>query len=273
MSVNKPAPVLPAKWALITGASSGLGAEFARQLAAGGFSLVLVARRRQRLLELAKELHTQFPVQTEIWPADLSKARDLQVLEKKIARLKNLELLVNNAGFGTGGRFFEADLGKQLDMLTVHIEAAVRLSRAALPALTGRGKGGIINLASVAAFVPTVGNVNYSASKAFLVRFSEALQMELDGTGVRVQALCPGFTHTEFHSSPEYRNVQRTRLPECFWMTAREVVKQSLRALKKRRTVYIPGFLNRLLVTLATLPVTRFWIRRAAIKRQRIPQA
>jgi short-subunit dehydrogenase len=201
-----------AKTALITGASSGIGATFARQLAGKGYDLVLVARRRERLASVANELQKTHSVSVETLVADLANLSDIEKVEKRIRKLENLSTLINNAGFGVSGNFAETDPAKQIDMINVHIVASVRLCRAALPGMIARHHGAIINIASTAAFVPIPGHIMYNATKAYLVFFSEALQAELTATGVHVQALCPGFTHTEFHDTSEFTTFNRSRI-------------------------------------------------------------
>jgi short-subunit dehydrogenase len=231
--------------ALITGASSGIGATFARQLAVKGYSLILIARRQDRLASIADELQQTHSVSVETLVADLSNLSDIEKVEKRIRGLQNLSTLVNNAGFGVTGNFSETDPVKQIDMINVHIIASVRLCRVALPGMIARHQGTIINVASTAAFVPIPGHIMYNATKAYLVFFSEALQAELTATGVNVQALCPGFTYTEFHDTSEFKNFNRFRIPKLLWMSAEDVVSRSLKASKRNQTVYIPGFINR----------------------------
>jgi hypothetical protein len=242
--------------ALITGASSGIGAAFARQLAVKGKNLILVARGKERLVNLANDLRQRYGITTEILAADLSNLTDIEQVESRIGEIENLDMLVNNAGFGTVGRFGEIDLSRQIDMINVHIIAGVRLCRAALPGMIARHNGAIINVSSIAAFIPTPGNATYSATKAYLVTFSQALQTELAGTGVKVQALCPGFTYTEFHDSSEYEKFDRSQIPKMLWMSAEEVVRSSLKALGRSQVIYIPGLKNRLLVAMARNSIT-----------------
>ena len=168
--------------ALITGASSGIGAAFAWKLACLGYDLVLVARRADRLEALAHELRQAYPIQVEVIPADLTDEDDILRLEAAIAGMPNLALLVNNAGVGAEGRFYETDIGPQLDMIRLHVLASVRLARAVLPGMVARGRGGIINVASVAGFMALPDNVTYCATKGYLITFSKALQLELAGT-------------------------------------------------------------------------------------------
>jgi hypothetical protein len=230
--------------ALITGASAGIGAEFARQLAAQGRPLVLAARRGDRLEEMAKALATP----CEVLVADLATEAGLSLVEQRIER-GDVDLLVNNAGFGTRGLFWEADPAGQERMHRLHVMAAMRLCRAALPHMVRRGRGGIMNVSSVAAFGRTPGNASYCATKAWMNAFTEGLHMELRvrNSAVRVQALCPGFTYTEFH---DVLGVDRSLAPKGWWLTAEQVVADSLRGLERGRLLVIPGLRYRLLVQL-----------------------
>ncbi|MBL8178377.1 MAG: SDR family oxidoreductase [Bryobacterales bacterium] len=230
--------------AVITGASSGIGAQFARQLAARGYDLVLIARRAERLQQLAGTL----PVSCEALPADLADEAALQTLVELLRSLPRLELLVNNAGFGTRGRFWEADLAGQRTMHALHVNATMELTHAALGNMVRQGKGAVINVASVAAFSRSQSNVSYCATKSWMVAFTEGLALELRGLrkDVRVQALCPGFTYSEFHDT---MGVSRDRIPHGLWMRAEEVVADSLRGLDRNRLVVIPGWKYRLFVT------------------------
>ncbi len=236
--------------ALITGASSGIGATFAHKLAALGYHLILVARRADRLHTLAENLRQTYRVTVDIYVADLADPADLTRLEQYVRTLDTLEILVNNAGFGTTGRFAQIELSKQLDMIHVHILASVRLTHAALPGMLARQRGNIINVASITAYIIMPGTVTYCATKAYLTIFSEALQMELPDRRVQIQALCPGYTYTEFHDSPEYAAFKRGSLPEFLWMPAEAVVETSLKALSSGKVICIPGWQNRLLVTI-----------------------
>lgn len=240
--------------ALITGASSGIGAAFAHQLALQGYDLVLVARREAKLTELANELQERFHINTEVMIADLSQLAGVERVEKRIVELTNLELLVNNVGFGIPGKFTEVPLNKTLAMIDVHVFASVRLTHAVLPGMIARDKGGIVNVSSIGAFIPRAGDATYCATKAYLVAFSQALQAELQGTGIRIQALCPGFVPTEFLNHPDYEVLQvKHKIPKWLWTSAKEVVEQSLGALKRDSVIYIPGFKNRVFVTMTRI--------------------
>ena len=238
--------------ALITGASSGIGAAFARALAARGHDLILVARRRDRLDELGAELMRAHRVKIEAMGADLTAESDLSAVEEKIRRTHTLDLLVNNAGFGTRGRFWEADPAGQQQMHILHVMATMRLTQAALPGMVERSRGGIINVSSVAGFAAAPGNASYGATKAWMNTFTEALALELRGAGsrVRVQALCPGFTYTEFH---DVMGVDRGLIPRGWWGPADRVVAESLRGLERGQLFVVPGLRYKLLVLAMTL--------------------
>jgi short-subunit dehydrogenase len=231
--------------ALITGASAGIGAVFARALAARGYDPILVARRRDRLEALAAELGPS----TEILQADLTDSAQLKLVEARAAAELRLELLVNNAGFGIPGRFWETDVEMQHRLHLLHILATMRLTHAALGAMVARNRGAIVNVSSVAGFVHSPGSVSYSASKSWINSFTEGLYLELKsmGSAVRVQALCPGYTYTEFH---DVAGVDRKTIPDSLWTAAEDVVKASLAGLERDKLFVIPGWRYRALVGL-----------------------
>jgi uncharacterized protein len=222
--------------AMITGASSGIGEVFARRLSESGYRVLLVARRRERLEKLATEIPN-----AEAIIADLSEDSDLRRVEARISSEPRLEFLVNNAGFGTVGTFHEAGLEVQDRMHRLHIIAIERLSHAALNIMAGRLKGSIINVSSVAGFLSSPFNVSYCATKAWINSFTEGLYLELRSmrSPVRVQALCPGFTYTEFH---DVLGMDRASIPRILWMSAEDVVRASLRGLESNRLFVIPGW-------------------------------
>jgi uncharacterized protein len=244
--------------ALITGASAGLGAEYARRLAAAGTGLILSARRADRLDELARELRARHGVAVDVVPADLASEEGLQRLEQAVAADTALDLLVNNAGYGGKTGFVKGDVAAHIDMARVHVEATLRLTKAALPGMIDRGRGAVINVASVAAFSPASGAM-YSGTKAFLVMFSENLQSEVRDKGILVQALCPGLTHTEFHAAA---GMDLSTVPGMFWRTAEFVVRVSLRRLGGR-VVCIPGWENKTVAFLMRCPATAALVRAA----------
>jgi short-subunit dehydrogenase len=227
--------------ALITGASAGIGEEFARQLAERGNDLVLVARDRARLDALAKSLNDEFGAQCEVLAADLTDSEQLGTVE---ARAHSVDVLVNNAGFGTFGRFDELDLDTEVREINLNVVALVRLTHAAAGPMVERGEGGILNVSSLASYQPGPLNATYSATKAFVTSFTEAVHEELNGTGVAVTALCPGFTHTEFQ---ERANVPASELPSFMWQNAPEVAKTGLDGLARNRAIVVPGALNKIL--------------------------
>lgn len=251
--------------ALITGASSGLGAEFARQLAPRGYELVLVARRKERLDSIANELHQEHMVHIEVLVADLTKESDIQQVEKHIIEHKALDLLVNNAGFGMHGKFTEIDISKHLAMIKLHDIACLRLTHAALPGMIERNQGGIINVSSISGLVP-IGNITYGTTKAFQVVFSETLHMELSGTGIKIQALCPGYTYTEFHDKQELEGFQRSRIPNILWTSAEQVVSESILGLEKGKIVVVPGTLYRLFASLGRVSIFASLLRAIAFR-------
>ncbi len=230
--------------ALITGASSGIGATFARHLAQRGFDLILVARRTDKLEVLARELR----VNSQLVTADLATDEGVQTVVDVIWGMERFELLVNNAGFGTLGRFWNADPAGQDAMHRVHVLATVRLTHASLGGMVARNKGGVINVSSVAAFSINEGNVSYCSTKAWMNSFTAGLALELEGSqsAVKVQALCPGFTITEFHDT---LGVDRKGIPDFLWMKADFIVETSLKGLDKGKVIVVPGWIYCALVT------------------------
>jgi short-subunit dehydrogenase len=228
----------PRPLALVTGASAGLGREFATQLAREGYDLILVARDADRLGVLAAELHVQWATGAEVLRADLANDADVTRVVARIDEVP-LDVLVNNAGFGTRGSLVKASREGQEAMLRVHVLAAHRLAQAAVQGMVARGRGAIINVSSTASWLTSPGNVNYTATKAWQRVYSESLSLEVAGRGVYVQALCPGYTHTEFH---QRGGMDKRRIPGWAWMRADRVVAESLRALRRRRpVVVVPG--------------------------------
>ena len=235
--------------ALITGASSGLGVEFARQLARAGHDITLVARRHDRLDAVAADLQIHYPIRAEPLVADLATDAGVQTVVDYINSNPGLEILVNNAGFGTKGLFFQADLAGQEQMHQLHVIATMRLCHAALGPMVARKSGAIINVSSVAGFTLGVGSVSYGATKAWMNVFTRGLDAELHqiGSPVKVQALCPGFTITEFHDSLQ---TDRSLVPRWLWLRAEDVVAASLAALKKNKVIVVTGWQYRLFVTI-----------------------
>lgn len=227
--------------ALVTGASSGLGEEFARQLAARGHDVTLVARRGQRLDALAAELRAAHRRHVHVLVADLETARGRAAVAAKLEE-RSPWLLVNNAGFGSRGAVWELDPKRELGKVQVNIVAVHQLSVAVLPGLVNDGAGGIINVASTAAFQPLPFMATYAATKAFVLAFTEALGEELKGTGARAMALCPGPVRTEFETVAGVEDYFRMAGPMT--MDAPRCVRTALRAFDSGSTVCVPGWLN-----------------------------
>ncbi|GAA0942164.1 SDR family oxidoreductase [Actinocorallia libanotica] len=219
--------------ALITGATAGIGAAFARRIAKDGLDLVLVARNVEKLNEKAETLRRDYGVSVEVLPADLAEDDGIAAVEERLRQ--GVDLLVNNAGFGNQGTFLEVPVEAELRMLKVHCEAVLRLTYAALPGMRERHRGGIINVASVAAFL-TRGT--YGASKAWVVSFSQSIAHEVKDPNVKVMALCPGFVHTEFH---ERAKMDTSGIPEVLWLDADDVAEAALKDLKKGVRVSVPS--------------------------------
>ncbi len=229
--------------ALITGATSGIGAAFADRLAQKGFDLILHGRRQEKLMERAKILKKTYNIQVDIIIAELSRSEEIKKIEERIQTLDRLDMLINNAGYWTPGVFWEHSPDSLEAMIMVHDIAPVRFIRAALPRMLERGKGDIINVSSEGAYLNMITLENYGATKAYMISFSESLHVALMGTGIRVQALAPGMTVTEFHSrlGADFSKYQK-RL-----MRPEEVADISLKALEKGLVVCIPGIRSRLI--------------------------
>jgi short-subunit dehydrogenase len=246
---------MPRKLAIITGASAGIGEVFARRLAAE-HDLLLVARRRDRLEGLAAELAGKTGARVDVLAADLSEAAGREAVAGRIAAEPLLALLVNNAGFGSRGLFWESEFEEADRMHRLHVTATLRLCHAALRNMVPRDEGAIINVASVAAFVRRAGSSGYSATKSWMAVFTEGLHLELRSirSGVSVQALCPGFTYSDFH---DILKVDRKSMaPASFWLTADQVVDASLGGLRRKKLFVVPGAQYKLLTALFTkLPV------------------
>jgi uncharacterized protein len=234
--------------AVVTGASAGIGRVFCQRLAARGYDLIVAARNGSRLESLREELERQHNVAVEVFPADLTIDTDVSLLAERLTRSPRLALLVNNAGFGTRGALADASPALQEAMLQLHVMAPMRLTQAALPVLLANGRGAIVNVSSMASFIYSAGNANYCATKAYLTTLSEGVAAEVAGSGVKVQALCPGFTRSEFH---QRMKADTSQLPGWLWLSAERVVDASLRALDRGRPVVcIPGLTYKLLVFL-----------------------
>jgi uncharacterized protein len=225
--------------AVVTGASAGIGRVYAQRLAARGYDLLLVARDATRLQALCAELSAAHGVSAEAFVADLSDDTAIAALADRLRTESRLAVLVNNAGFGTRGVIGKADPGGQARMLRLHVQAVHELTQAALPGMRERRRGWVITVASVASWVPALGNVNYNSTKAYQRMYCEALALELQGSGVHVHAVCPGFTYTEFH---DRLGTGRSGLPQWSFLPAERVVDESLaHAAASGGPVLVPG--------------------------------
>jgi hypothetical protein len=258
--------------ALITGASAGIGREFARQLAGRARSIILVARRDERLIELADELHRQHPnFRVHVRKVDLSDFVQLQDLLGWLDREKlDVDLLINNAGLGDSGLFAKSDPVRNNEMTLVNVTALTSLTRHLLPQMIARRRGGILNVSSSAGFLPIPGSAVYAATKSYVTSFSEALRAELRGTGVSVCALCPGPVVTEFQQVAKREGMQPDVGPKFLVVTVEQVVRDALATLEADRPLVIPGFAMKLLMFLARsmpLPILRWMARMSPRKR------
>jgi short-subunit dehydrogenase len=263
--LEAPSSPAPLRRALITGASAGIGAEFARQLAACGHALVLTARRADRLAALAQELTAAHGVPVNCLVADLADAQAPATLCADLAqRGLNIDVLINNAGYGVAGSLRSQPWQVHADFIQVMITAPTELAWRLLPGMRERDYGRIINIASLAGHVPApAGHTLYAASKAYLIKFSQALSLENRDTGVRVCALCPGFTYSEFHDVNGSRKLV-SQMPKWMWMQADRVVREGLAAIERGEAVYIPGRINRAIKALVKLLPDRLGMRMTA---------
>ena len=230
--------------ALVTGASSGLGVEFCRQLAASCDEVVLVARTETALIELATELEVK-GLEAHIVVADLTKMIDVTRVVETIRQKGPFQYLVNNAGFSTLGAFAKQEPQTQHDMVALHITATIELSSAALGGMIEQGKGFIVNVSSLASLMPMAQVAVYGGTKAFLNNYSEALQSEVAQQGIKIQSLCPGYIRTAFHTTESFAGFDATRVPDEMWMEAKDVVAECLAALNDGLVVYVAGEYNR----------------------------
>ncbi|MGH3321720.1 MAG: SDR family NAD(P)-dependent oxidoreductase [Streptosporangiaceae bacterium] len=225
--------------ALVTGASSGIGESLARHLAARGCDLVVVARRTDRLESLAEELRRRHGRAVEVLTADLTDDDQLRPVEERLGDPRRpIELLANNAGFGSAGRFARLSIEREDRQVRLNVLALMRLTHAALPAMIERRHGGVLNVSSLAGLLPSPGNATYAASKAFVTTFSESIHGEVKRDGVHVTALCAGFTRTEFQGSS---GIGEGGLPEIAWLDRDDVARAGLDAVMAGRAVCVPG--------------------------------
>ena len=239
------------QWALVTGATAGIGESFTRLLASKGYNIALVARDEARLHERAAGLREKYGIQTFVLPADLATKSGVKSVEKYIQSYE-IQVLINNAGFGINKAFTVSDLGDEQDLLNVLVRAPMRLMHVILPGMKERKSGTIINVSSVAGFI---AGGTYSAAKSYLTVLSESLNTELKGTGVIVSALCPGFTRTEFH---QRGRMKMKGLPSFMWLNADKLVAQSWKDAQAHQPVSVPGWQYKLLVAIVSIAPRSF---------------
>lgn len=243
------------KIALITGATSGIGAAYAKKLASQNYDLILTGRREEKIKQLAADLMAQYKINIEVMLIELAKKDDLELLLQKVDAEKNLDILINNAGFNVRKKFLDTDVQVHEDMLAVHDYAPMRLMYTALKNMLTNNRGTIINVSSVAAFFTGPNNSSYFPTKAYLNIFTECIAKELKDSNVRIQVLCPGMTRSDIweRMGENVDEVAAKRGWPFVVMTAESVVDISLRALEKKKTICIPGFNNKILIWIATL--------------------
>jgi uncharacterized protein len=241
------------EYAIITGASSGIGLEFANQLAEKKNNIILISRRKNELEKISKELNNKYGVNCIVYPCDLSKEQEIEKLSKYISNLKEVSYLINCAGFGYSSYFNKMNPRIVKEEINVHVLATTLLTRAALPGMIKRNKGNIINVSSIASFITTSkSNAIYNSTKAYIRIFTETLIDEMDANNfnIHVQALCPGFTKTNF-----FKHYKASFVPRIFWMRTDRVVRRSLKKIDCGSSVYIAGFKNKMIVWLL-----KWWI-------------
>jgi uncharacterized protein len=234
----------PARLALITGATAGIGAAFARNLAKAGHDLVLVARDGGRLAAMSAQLQQDFRVRATPLTADLTQPAGLAAVEEALAA-QPVDLLVNNAGIGLNKSFLKSTVDDEQYLLDLNVVAVMRLTHTAVRAMVERGRGSILNVSSVSGFAATMPGSTYPASKAWVTSFSETIGMQVKHRGVQVMALCPGFTRTEFH---QRAGIAAGQMPGWVWLDADAVVRQGLRDLRKGKLVSVPSLRYKLAV-------------------------
>jgi len=248
-------------YALVTGATAGIGAAFARLVAREGYDVVLVARTAERLDAMATELETSVRVKTEVIVADLTTKDGMAAVERRLAdATRPVEVLINNAGFGLRDSFQVAPIDDEQRQLNLLVTAPLRLVHAALPGMLARGRGFVINVGSVAAFIPAN---TYSAAKSWLTLFSESLHQQLQGSGVRVTVVAPGYTHTEFH---QRAGMDMSAVPSGMWLNATDVAERAWNDAKRGKAISVPGMQYRVLTAAARF-APRSLVRRIATMR------
>lgn len=250
--------------AVVTGGAGGLGQSFARKLAMRGHRILLVDRREPELRDVCNAITAEYGVTVEPYLADLCIREQVERLAERLKQTPDVELLVNNAGFGTLNHFIDTDPNLVVGMVDLHVVAPMLLSHAVLPGMIARDRGGIINVSSVSAWFQSAGNSHYGSTKICLAAFTATLNEELRGTNVRVQALCPGFVRTQFHDAEAMKEFKRYSPTSRLWAAADDVVDFSLRRLSGRRVIVIPGLSYWAVGRLAQMPLLQPLMRRFA---------
>ncbi|TLX73233.1 SDR family oxidoreductase [Labilibacter sediminis] len=245
--------------AIITGATSGIGTGYVNSLAKKGWNLIITGRRIARLNKLKKEITQKYHVNVIAIPADFTCDEDIKLLLETIDYEDQIDLLINNAGFGQNKNFFENSIEEQQKMLKVHITATSKLIHHVVPKMILNQEGAIINVSSLSAFLPASNSYYYSASKAFLVSFSESLHIDLAGKNIKVQVLCPGFTQTEFHSRQGLGEAKSWLARKILWRSVDQVVNKSLKSLGRKRIICIPGFVNQCIYHILNIMPKRYY--------------
>lgn len=251
-------------YAVITGATSGIGAAYAKRLAADGYNLLITGRREQIIRPYAEDLESSYGVKVQLVLADFTDPPQLQSVIDRLQELDPIDFLVNNAGFGVRGGFFNDSFENQQSMLQVHIQALTRLTHCVAPKMIRRKRGTIINVSSIAGFFPAPESEIYCATKSYINTFSESISIVLQNHNIKVQAVCPGLTHTDFHKDWDMDPSMLKGKGLVRWMRPEQVVDISLRALKKKRVVIVPGFFNRILCRVVESIPRRLYYRLAA---------
>ncbi|MCW3786721.1 SDR family NAD(P)-dependent oxidoreductase [Plebeiibacterium sediminum] len=238
------------KFAIVTGGTSGLGKAYAKYLAKCGWNLLITGRREKILFQLKSDLEQKYHIEVQICIADFNNEIQFNDLLETIKNCSHVDLLVNNAGYGSREGFFEEDYENQVNMLNVLVSAATKIVHEVVPKMLKANKGSIINVASMSAFIPAPLNYFYCSSKAFMVSFTECLHIDFLHSNIMVQALCPGFIHTEFHSKMGVENDKKGFKEKLLWMNPEAVVAYSIKSLSKSNVICIPGFVNKMVYNL-----------------------
>ena len=265
----------PRRLCLITGASAGIGAAFARIYASHGYDLALTARREDRLQAIAEDARLRYGVETLVIPADLADPAAPAAIQAEVASHgRTVAALVNNAGYGLSGSFSGKDWSRQAAMLQVMLTAPCELAHRVLPDMVGEGFGRIVNVASIAGLAPaSPGQSLYAPIKAFLIRFSQTLHLENLETGVHVSALCPGFTYTEFHDVNKTRELLNRSLPAWMWLGADEVAASGYEAAEANRPICVPGAPNKAIAAIVKVVPDEWALALMALMARRAPAA